>query len=112
MIMLDNKMPERCGQCPCFHAENPMHCQATKPDKNKRIVAPYGMPKPEWCPLKECEKTVWIVSWYNRGEMPVVTPFNNEDAAKRYYDYELNNNHEKVDLDKCEVYSTFTQFGG
>lgn len=62
--------------------------------------------------LKEREKTVWIVSWYNRGEMPVVTPFNNEDAAKRYYDYELNNNHEKVDLDKCEVYSTFTQFGG
>ena len=51
---------------------------------------------------------VWIVSWYNCGEMPVVTCFNNKDAAQKYYEYELTNNHEKVDIDECEVYSTFT----
>ena len=47
------EMPERCGICPCFHAEWPMYCQAVKADKNKRIVAPYGMPRPQWCPLIE-----------------------------------------------------------
>jgi hypothetical protein len=45
--------PKRCGLCPCFHAENPMHCQAVKASKGKRIVAPYGAPIPDWCPLIE-----------------------------------------------------------
>jgi hypothetical protein len=52
--MIDIEMPERCGECPCFHAEYPMHCQLIKPpDKNKQLAAPYGLPRPEWCPLKE-----------------------------------------------------------
>lgn len=45
--------PKRCGLCPCFHAEHPMHCQAVKAHKDKRIVAPYGAPIPDWCPLVE-----------------------------------------------------------
>lgn len=35
-----------------------MYCQAVKPDKNKRIVAPYGQPRPEWCPIISCTKEV------------------------------------------------------
>lgn len=52
MIMIDIEMPEKCGDCPCFHAEYPMHCQLIKPpDKNKQLAAPYGLPRPDWCPL-------------------------------------------------------------
>ena len=58
MIMFDIKMPEKCGQCPCFHAENPMYCQAVKADRDKRIVAPYRDPRPEWCPLIECKEVI------------------------------------------------------
>ena len=66
MVRLDIPMPEKCGSCPCFHAEYPMHCQAVNADKNKRIVAPYGAPIPDWCPMnKLCrvdkdEETYWI----------------------------------------------------
>ena len=28
-----------------------MHCQAVKAHKDKRIIAPYGAPIPDWCPL-------------------------------------------------------------
>lgn len=30
-----------------------MHCQAVKAHKDKRIIAPYGAPIPDWCPLVE-----------------------------------------------------------
>jgi hypothetical protein len=30
-----------------------MHCQAVKASKDKRIIAPYGAPIPDWCPLVE-----------------------------------------------------------
>ena len=53
VIVKGMKMPGRCGYCPCFHAENPIHCQAVKADKAKRIAAPYGLPRPDWCPLVE-----------------------------------------------------------
>lgn len=47
------EMPQKCGQCKLFHAEHPMYCTA---DKNYRTVgAPYGMPRPDWCPLVEVE---------------------------------------------------------
>ena len=49
--IVPQKMPMRCGLCPCFHAEHPMHCQAVKAHKDKRIIAPYGAPIPDWCPL-------------------------------------------------------------
>ena len=43
------KMPEKCGLCDLFHAESPMHCTVVK--GHKTVGAPYGMPRPEWCPL-------------------------------------------------------------
>lgn len=48
------KEPDRCGVCPCFHAENPMYCQAVKAAVQKpRIVRPYANGRPDWCPLIE-----------------------------------------------------------
>lgn len=43
------KMPEKCGSCDLFHVELPMHCTVVK--GHKTVGAPYGMPRPEWCPL-------------------------------------------------------------
>ena len=51
--IVPSEKPKRCGLCPCFHAEHPMHCQAVKASKDKRIIAPYGAPIPDWCPLIE-----------------------------------------------------------
>lgn len=48
------EMPQKCGQCKLFHAEQPMYCIV---DKNYRTVgAPYGMPRPDWCPLVEVKE--------------------------------------------------------
>lgn len=52
---------------------------------------------------------IWVVSWYNYGESPVVTAFNNYNAANEYYNYEANRNHVKVDIDECELYSIFDE---
>lgn len=51
--IVPKEIPMCCGICPCFHAEHPMHCQAVKAHKDKRIIAPYGAPIPDWCPLIE-----------------------------------------------------------
>ena len=70
MIQIDMPMPEKCGLCPCFHFENPIYCQAVKVDRNnKKIVAPYGAPRPEWCPLKEQDELLKHEYWrgYNNG---------------------------------------------
>ena len=56
------------------------------------------------------QKNVWIVSWYNYGEPPVVTAFDNQKAAEKYRDYESCQDHEKVCLDECPVYSSFTDY--
>ena len=53
LLVKGMEMPDKCGSCPCFHAEHPIHCQAVKADKAKRIAAPYGLPRPDWCPLVE-----------------------------------------------------------
>lgn len=45
------KMPEKCGSCDLFHVESPMHCTVVK--GHKTVGAPYGMPRPYWCPLVE-----------------------------------------------------------
>ena len=45
------KMPEKCGLCDLFHVESPMHCTVVK--GHKTVGAPYGMPRPDWCPLTE-----------------------------------------------------------
>ena len=47
------EMPRCCGSYPCFHAEHPIYCQAVKADRSKRIAAPYGLPRPDWCPIED-----------------------------------------------------------
>lgn len=54
VIVKGMKMPEKCGSCDLFHAESPMHCTVVK--GNKTVGAPYGMPRPEWCPLVDLGK--------------------------------------------------------
>ena len=49
VLIRDMKMPEKCGLCDLFHVESPMHCTVVK--GHKTVGAPYGMPRPEWCPL-------------------------------------------------------------
>lgn len=49
--IVPKEIPNCCGRCPCFHAEKLMYCQAVKADKDKRIYAPYGEGRPDWCPL-------------------------------------------------------------
>ena len=51
-MYLRGKEPNCCGACPCFHAENPMYCQAVMAAEQKpRIVHPYAEGRPEWCPI-------------------------------------------------------------
>lgn len=51
VIVKGMRMPEKCGSCELFHAEFPMYCTVVK--GHKTVGAPYGMPRPEWCPLVE-----------------------------------------------------------
>lgn len=61
--------------------------------------------------MENTEK-VWVVSYYNEGEAPVVTVFDNEDAAVKCYNAFLTfGKHKKVDCDECSVYKTFTVNG-
>lgn len=48
------EMPQKCGQCKLFHAEHPMHCMAV--EGHCTVGAPYGMPRPDWCPLVEVKE--------------------------------------------------------
>lgn len=43
------EMPQKCGQCKLYHAEYPMYCLAA--EGHRTVGAPYGMPRPDWCPL-------------------------------------------------------------
>lgn len=45
------KMPQKCGQCKLYHIEYPMYCMAV--EGHRTVGAPYGMPRPNWCPLIE-----------------------------------------------------------
>lgn len=49
VIVKGMEMPEKCGLCDLFHAESPMHCTVVK--GHKTVGAPYGIPRPDWCPL-------------------------------------------------------------
>ena len=95
MIKINMQMPEKCGLCPCFHHENPMYCQAVKADKNKKIVNPYGSPRPEWCPLKEQEpkevkdksKRIKFLDEYFEGECPSCRSFIDEHSNRNFCGY-------------------------
>lgn len=43
------EMPQKCGQCKLYHIEHPMYCMAV--EGHRTVGAPYGMPRPNWCPL-------------------------------------------------------------
>lgn len=47
-------MPQKCGQCNLYHAEYPMYCLAV--EGHRTVGAPYGMPRPDWCPLIEVKE--------------------------------------------------------
>ena len=51
VIVRGMEMPQKCGQCKFYHAEYPMYCMAVK--GYRTVGAPYGMPRPDWCPLVE-----------------------------------------------------------
>ncbi len=49
---------------------------------------------------------IWIVTYWESDRVPVVTAFNNEEAANKCYKY-FKKEHYKCCLDECPVYSTF-----
>lgn len=49
---------------------------------------------------------VWVVTYYDIGDDPVVTVFNNKLAAIKCYKYFLGE-HDKVNIDKTPVYKSF-----
>ena len=51
ILIKDMDIPQKCGQCKLYHAEHPMHCMAV--EGHRTVGAPYGMPRPDWCPLIE-----------------------------------------------------------
>ena len=78
---IPKEIPNCCGICPCFHAERLMYCQAIKADKNKRIYAPYGEGRPDWCPLIEiptphgrliAEKTITEIRYHDADGYHIV----------------------------------------
>lgn len=58
ILVKNMEMPAKCGACNLFHAESPMHCMAIK--EHKTPAAPYGLPRPDWCPLEEQQEERWI----------------------------------------------------
>ena len=49
-ILIKNmEMPRCCGRCPCYHAETPIYCQASKGIK---VKTPYAFVA-DGCPLVE-----------------------------------------------------------
>jgi hypothetical protein len=79
--IVPKEIPNCCGRCPCFHAEKLMYCQAVKADKNKRIYAPYGEGRPDWCPLVEvktphgrliAEKTITEIRYHDADGYHIV----------------------------------------
>ena len=51
-------------------------------------------------------KKIWVVSYYNIEQDPVVTVFDNKDNAMKCYSYFLGN-YDRVNIDECPIYSTF-----
>jgi len=51
--------------------------------------------------------TVWIVTYWDNGDEPVVSPFNNEDAARKCYEY-FKTCHDGCCIDKCDIFSNFS----
>ena len=54
VLIKNMEMPQKCGQCKLYHAEYPMHCMAV--EGHRTVGAPYGMQRPDWCPLVEVKE--------------------------------------------------------
>lgn len=50
---------------------------------------------------------VYCVTYWDDSEEPVVTIFDNEEAANKCYDY-FKMHHEGCCIDSCEIYSSFS----
>lgn len=53
------------------------------------------------------EKYVWIVTYWNIGTEPIVTAFDNEDAAQIFYEY-FKEQSLGICIDKAKIYSKVT----
>lgn len=51
----------------------------------------------------------WVVTYYDIGSDPIVTCFDNEDAAMKCYEHFLGK-HDRVDIDKCMIFKNFLTF--
>ena len=88
------KMPEKCGSCDLFHAESPMHCTVVK--GHKTVGAPYGMPRPEWCPLVELPEKHGRLIDGDMLEQEIVNGIKASNYEKGYEHYANINN-----MDDC-----------
>ncbi len=50
---------------------------------------------------------VWVITYWEDGNEPVVTVFNNKYAADRFYQYHDGRHSGGICADKCEIYDTF-----
>ena len=57
--------------------------------------------------MRRQNRTVWVVTYCDSGEEPVVTVFDNYLAANSCYKF-LKNYHDIVCIDECYVASNFT----
>ena len=55
------------------------------------------------------KKRVWVVTGYEDGQEPIVSVFDNQDAASGYLSYACGV-HENVCIDEAPVYSSFFVF--
>lgn len=52
--------------------------------------------------------SVWVVTYWDGEEEPIVTVFNNEFSANKYLDYIQNEKkHDGYCIDECPVYQLF-----
>lgn len=55
---------------------------------------------------------MFVVTKYSKEIEPIVTIFNNEEAANRCAEYFKKHQRFKVCIDKCPVYTTFRETEG
>lgn len=51
-------------------------------------------------------KSVWVVTYWGEKEEPSVSIFDNEENARKAYDY-FNELHEHCSIDYCPIYEVF-----
>ena len=51
-------------------------------------------------------KEVWSVIYWDEGEEPIISLFDNEEAARKCYEY-FKPNHDGCCIDKCSIFSNF-----